>query len=483
MRKRLLAVLLALALTVAMVPEAFAVDSGSITDISGHWAEESIRWALENEAFKGVSTTEFQPEGFMTRGMFVTVLGRTAGVVEADYKNTYALFRDVPAGAYYAPFVNWAVQYGIANGVDDGLFFPDTPVTREQMATFLVRYASIYNYQMVSISENIADVFSDAGSISDFAVDSVETMRQTGILNGRSQGENGYYFDPRSNATRAECAVVLQRLDASLEPYEGRETVDPTEIRISGDTDQLTIGQWTYLEATVAPEEASNKTVTWASSDPTVATVNLQGKVTAVGEGTAEIHAFTWNGCEDVYTITCQKNVSLSYDGETYAEKCQRVFGTEVSDPRRYYQSAAEAKSHMVTITVPVWDFADSSRTTKVTKYKSLMVHENMADSIQAIFEEIYNGSEQFPIKEVGCYRWEYGSEHMPGLAIDINPNENCEIRGGVITTGSYWKPGEDPYSIPADGDVVNAFRKYGFGWGGNWRSVKDYMHFSYFST
>ena len=81
-----------------MVPEAFAVDSGSITDISGHWAEESIRWALENEAFKGVSTTEFQPEGFMTRGMFVTVLGRTAGVVEADYQNTYALFRDVPAG-------------------------------------------------------------------------------------------------------------------------------------------------------------------------------------------------------------------------------------------------------------------------------------------------------------------------------------------------------------------------------------------------
>ena len=483
MRKRLLAALLALTLTVAMVPEAFAMDSGSITDISGHWAEAPIRWAMENDVFKGVSATEFRPEESMTRGMFVTVLGRMAGVVEEDYPNTYTLFRDVPAGAYYAPFVNWAVQYGIANGMADGLFSPNTPVTREQMATFLVRYASIYNYQMVSISENIADAFSDADRISDFAADSVEIMRQTGILNGRSRGENGYYFDPRSNATRAECAVVLQRLDASLEPYEGRETVDPTEIRISGDTDQLTIGQWTYLEAEIAPEEASNKTITWASSDPTVATVNLKGKVTAVGEGTVEIHAFTWNGCEDVYTITCQRNTSLSYDGETYAEKCQRVFGTEVSDPRRYYQSAEEAQSHMVTITVPVWDFADSSRTTKVTKYKSLMVHENMAASIQTIFEEIYNGSEQFPIKEVGCYRWEYGSEHMPGLAIDINPNENCEIRGGVVTTGSYWKPGEDPYSIPAEGDVVNAFRKYGFGWGGDWRSVKDYMHFSYFST
>ena len=120
-----------------------------------------------------------------------------------------------------------------------------------------------------------------------------------------------------------------------------------------------------------------------------------------------------------------------------------------------------------------------------ITQYPTSYTFSDLQEdhSIQAIFEEIYNGDEQFPIKDVGCYRWEYGSEHMPGLAIDINHNENCEIRGGVITTGSYWKPGEDPYSIPADGDVVNAFKKYGFGWGGNWRSVKDYMHFSYFST
>lgn len=483
MRKRFLAILLALTLTVAMVPEAFAVDSGSITDISGHWAEDAIRWALEGDVFKGVSETSFQPNTPMTRGMFVTVLGRMAGVAPEDYSDTYALFQDVPANSYYAPYITWAVRYGIAKGTGDGVFSPNAPVTREQMATFVVRYASIYNYEMVSLGENVVDSFADADKISNFAAESVEAMRQTGILNGRSQGDGTYRFDPKNSTTRAECAVVLQRLDTSLQPFDGRETVDPTEIWITGDTDTLTIGQWTYLEAGIAPEDASNQTITWASSDPGVATVNLSGMVTAVGEGTAEIYAYTWNGFVDSYTITCKRNVSLSYDGETYAEKCIRVFGTEVPDPRRYYQSADEAYSHMVTITVPVWDYADSTHTTKVTKYKYLTVHENMADSIQTIFEEIYNGDEQFPIKDVGCYRWEYGSEHMPGLAIDINPNENCEIRGGVITTGSYWKPGEDPYSIPADGDVVNAFKKYGFGWGGNWRSVKDYMHFSYFST
>jgi hypothetical protein len=70
----------------------------------------------------------------------------------------------------------------------------------------------------------------------------------------------------------------------------------------------------------------------------------------------------------------------------------------------------------------------------------------------------------------------------MLGVAIDINWEENYECTiDGTATTGKYWKPGEDAYSIPADGDVVKAFTKYGFGWGGTWRTKKDYMHFSYF--
>lgn len=159
------------------------------------------------------------------------------------------------------------MRYGIAKGTGDGVFSPNAPVTREQMATFVVRYASIYNYEMVSLGENVVDSFADADKISNFAAESVEAMRQTGILNGRSQGDGTYRFDPKNSTTRAECAVVLQRLDTSLQPFNGRETVDPTEIWITGDTDTLTIGQWTYLEAGIAPEDASNQTITWASSE------------------------------------------------------------------------------------------------------------------------------------------------------------------------------------------------------------------------
>jgi hypothetical protein len=96
---------------------------------------------------------------------------------------------------------------------------------------------------------------------------------------------------------------------------------------------------------------------------------------------------------------------------------------------------------------------------------------------------EIYKGKEKFPIKSVGGYNWRGDtstSEHCIGLAIDINPNENYMIRGNQIVSGSFWKPGKNPYSIKADGDVVKAMEKYGFHWG-MWGDTRDYMHFSYF--
>ena len=486
MRKRIAALCLSAALMLPMVPQALAADVNAMTDVSGHWALDSISWVMGEELFNGTSDTTFTPDGTMTRAMFVTVLGRLAGIQKEDYQqeDMAGLFTDVPANEYYTPYVNWAVRYGITQGTGDRMFSPDEPVTRQQMATFMVRYASILNYELLSINENVVDGFQDAAAIDDYAAASVETMRQTGLLNGRAQGDGTYVFDPKNSATRAECAVLLRRMASAMYPYEGRELVDPQNVTVTAQATQLKVGESTVVSGTVAPENASNQTITWVSSNPGVATVNLSGKVTAVAPGTAEIRGYTWNGVVGSVTVTCTQSSGVSDSSESYADKCNRVFGQVTSDYKHFYSTVDEAQSHMVNITVKVWDFADSTHTTKVTRTKTLLVHENMADTITAIFDEIYNGSEQFPIKEVGCFRGEYGSEHMLGLAIDINSNENYECTNdGVATAGSYWKPGEDPYSIPRDGDVVNAFRKYGFGWGGDWRSKKDYMHFSYFST
>lgn len=147
------------------------------------------------------------------------------------------------------------------------------------------------------------------------------------------------------------------------------------------------------------------------------------------------------------------------------------------------FKDAAEAESHMTTVTVRVWDFDASGQ--KVTVSKSLTIHKWVAADVVAIFEDIYNGPERFPIYSVAGYRPGSGGEHPKGTAIDINPNENYEVwLDGRVGVGSFWKPGVNPYSIPLDGDVVKAFRARGWGWGGtDWRSKRDYMHFSYFGT
>ena len=136
----------------------------------------------------------------------------------------------------------------------------------------------------------------------------------------------------------------------------------------------------------------------------------------------------------------------------------------------------------MVSVTVPVWRLSNG---TKVSSTATFKVHHAIADKVKLVFEDIYNGPEKFPIKDVGGYSWRGGrSEHNGGTAIDINANENYCIYNNGTVIGKYWKPYEDVYSIKPYGDVVNAFERHGFTWGGDsWRNPKDYMHFSYLGT
>ncbi len=171
----------------------------------------------------------------------------------------------------------------------------------------------------------------------------------------------------------------------------------------------------------------------------------------------------------------------LASANETYSQKAQRIFGL---DYYKKYMSQAEAELHMVTITVPVWDFAPDG-VTKVTKQRSITVHKNIADTVKQIFKEIYEGEERFPIKNVGGYSWRgesSRSEHCCGVAIDINWEENYLIDNGVIISGKCYLPGVNPYSIPTDGEVAKIMNKYGFSQG-LWGNRCDYMHFSYFGT
>lgn len=168
------------------------------------------------------------------------------------------------------------------------------------------------------------------------------------------------------------------------------------------------------------------------------------------------------------------------YEMESWESRYKRIFG---NTGKYWYSSSKEAAKNMKTIKIKVWDISGGK---KVTRTKYLTVNKNIAPTVSKMFSEIYKSKEKFPIHDIGGYSWRGDtstSEHCIGLAIDINANENYMIQDGKVLAGSLWKPKKNPYSIPADSQLVKIMAKYGFYWGGNWGSKKDYMHFSYFGT
>ncbi|MEA4986546.1 MAG: S-layer homology domain-containing protein, partial [Anaerovorax sp.] len=172
------------------------------TDITNHWAKDSIEFVAARGLLKGTGDNKFSPNTSMTRGMFVTALGRLAEIDPAKY--TKSSFTDVKADAYYMPYVEWASKNGIVNGIGDGKFAPEQSITREQMAVIMANYAKAIGFELSKVhAENI---FADSAKISSYAKDAVKAMQMAGVL----AGKNGNKFDPQGTATRAEVSAVLK---------------------------------------------------------------------------------------------------------------------------------------------------------------------------------------------------------------------------------------------------------------------------------
>ena len=199
----------------------------AFTDIHNHWAADNILFAASRGLLSGTSDTTFSPNTGMTRGMFVTALGRLAGINPDSYKT--GKFTDVKADAYYAPYVNWAAQNDIVEGVTATTFAPDTNINREQMAVIMANYAKKLGYDLPKTLQAVT--FADNAQISSWAKNAVRTMQQAGILSGK----NGNKFDPKGTATRAEVATVLRRFVEIV--------IDP---QTANGWQQNDSGQWSY---------------------------------------------------------------------------------------------------------------------------------------------------------------------------------------------------------------------------------------------
>ena len=175
-------------------------------DVSdGYWAAPYIWRLYELGAVNGVETHRFAPGVLVTRGAFVTILGRLSGVETAAYADVP--FTDVRSADWYGPYVAWAAELGITLGFEDGSFRPGDNISREQLAVMLQRYMTAFGLEP-ALEERSA--FSDENSISKWALEAVNLLRDAGLMNGR--GDNR--FEPKGTATRAEiCAVVCRMTD------------------------------------------------------------------------------------------------------------------------------------------------------------------------------------------------------------------------------------------------------------------------------
>ena len=200
--KGLAGILLAAAMLLTLPLTASAAWENPFADVKpGAWYYNAVEYVNTEGLFSGTSETTFSPESAMTRGMFVTVLGKFAQVDPSGY--AAGSFTDVTSHDYYAPYVEWAAESGLVSGVGGGKFAPGNSITREQMAIIFYKYAKTVGAD-TSVDADKLLSFPDWLSTSEYAQQAMAWAVTHGVLSG-SDGK----LVPQGTATRAQTAQIL----------------------------------------------------------------------------------------------------------------------------------------------------------------------------------------------------------------------------------------------------------------------------------
>ena len=223
--KRLLALALTLVMACSILPMgASAYGHHPFTDVSDDdWFADGVQYVYQNNLMNGTSATTFSPDSKFTRAMFVTILGRMEGVDPAKYRGTP--FSDVNGVAWAKPYIQWASEKGIVNGVGDGKFAPNNFITREQYCTILVRYMDNTGKDFLG-DPSIIPTYLDVDDISTYALTAFIEMASYGLI-------DDYEGDalPKIHMTRADIADLFSRFHDMIEhgnmPYVYNIRQDP----------------------------------------------------------------------------------------------------------------------------------------------------------------------------------------------------------------------------------------------------------------
>ena len=492
-KKTLGGLILAGTLTLPLTAPAQAADFSDLPP--SHWAYESMMTAVSLGIVQGTGDGQISPTAVMSWGQFLSIYART--FAQEAYADALARGLAWDQAGYAA-----SIEAGFLREEDGLPVSADTleqPISRQDAAVLLYYavpedsyYIPLGDYAFFWEPPMDPTLLSDWKSMDSLHQEAVAALAERYIIQGKEDGS----FGCNDTIQRADGTVLIVRALESLDRSMSGEEKEITVRFMDADSGQpflpdrqvtasimdwtsdlaeeLDIGYYSYAYAPETPERISSicDTYTLYYSPMTEEEREEADFWDAVERGEASY--------EDIWDL----DIWLTRQGSN-PRKQQLLFG----DENKYrFSGEEEAQAAMTTITVPVWQISNG---VKVSANMSLQVHAALAEDIQEIFTEIYNDPEQFPIHDVGGYSWRGDSatgEHNCGTAIDINANENYQVRDGQAMVGSCWEPGENPYSLPADGSVVRIFTAHGWSWGGAaWsystdpaEGYHDYMHFSY---
>ena len=443
--------------------------------------------AFELGLVNGRGNAEFAPNDYTTRQEIAKIMLSLKSLctgIPASLPDTFKTnFSDFGKISDWAkPYVAKAVEDGIITGYNDGSFKGRNNVSRQEAVTLVTRTVNLKMSAKPQITSHTDGQIVNSDSRLNISVQSQSgynlyvkaydelTVRKVGNYK-KGQSASIYSGNLKSNSVYrifAECNGVFSdpvtlftdRYNLKLEVESGgtfgyRTIAWPRIPGIGDYVLKITESRRSYYQGDIAPKTPVVYNMGSENTMQVYMNPNRKYFVEVTGGG---------------YGASVEFSTEKVYNADSGSIK------------QNYPQSQKAAEALLTTVTVPVWKLKGNS---KVASTVTLTVHNAISEKVKLVFEEIFEGPQKFPVKDAGAYAWRGGrSEHNGGTAIDLNYNENYCIYNDGTTIGKYWKPGEDVYSIDPYGDVVNAFEKYGFTWGGDsWRNPRDYMHFSYLGT
>ena len=181
---------------------------------SGAWYNDAVTYAVGRGIISGYGNGNFGPADSIQRQDFLVILARFDGVDLSQYTGS-SRFADVQTGSYYAAAVNWGAEKGIVNGYQNGCFGVSDVITREQLVTFLCRYASSKGID-VSYSNTTAveasRKYGDYSQVSDWSLDCVLWALENNVINGKNANTSSPTIAPQGNAQRCEVAQIMYNI-------------------------------------------------------------------------------------------------------------------------------------------------------------------------------------------------------------------------------------------------------------------------------